>query len=89
VTAKHRIRKYGNLISCYGENLAVGCITPMEVMLQLLIDDGSKSRGHRNNVLNPDFNYLGCFTGDHKNFGKVTVVDYAAGFVSKDGPDLI
>lgn len=83
------MRKYGNLISCYGESISVGCISALEVMLQLLIDDGSKSRSHRNNILNPEFNYLGCFTGDHKNFDKVTVIDYAGGFVGNDGPDII
>ena len=39
--------------------------------------------------MNPDFNYMGCFTGEHKNFDKVTVIDYAGGFIGNDGPDII
>lgn len=30
---KERIRKYGNLISCYGENLSFHCEDAIEVML--------------------------------------------------------
>ena len=31
--AKHRMRKYGTVISCYGENMSFGCINPVEVII--------------------------------------------------------
>lgn len=61
--AKDRLKKHGSIISCYGENLSFHCIEAKEILISLLVDDGSKSRGHRNNILNSDFNYMGCFTG--------------------------
>ena len=32
---------------------------------------------------------MGCFTGDHKDFGKMTVINYAAGFVGNGDDDPI
>jgi len=60
--AKDRLKKHGSIISCYGENLSFHCVDAKEVLMGLLVDDGSKTRGHRHNILNPDFNYMGCFT---------------------------
>ena len=36
------------------------------VILQLLIDDGVASRGHRNNCLNNDYTLCGIASGSHK-----------------------
>lgn len=58
-------------------------------MIQLLVDDGSTSRGHRKNILNPAFNYIGVFTGDHSEFGNVSCIDYAGGFIAKGDTDII
>ena len=33
IKAKHRMRKYGNVISCYGENMSFSCLSPIEVMI--------------------------------------------------------
>ena len=56
------------MVSCYGESLCFHCIDAKEVLLNLIIDDGSKSRGHRVNLFNPDFNFMGCNTGEHREF---------------------
>ena len=37
---KERLRKYGNVISCYGENMSFHCDTALEVLIQLIVDDG-------------------------------------------------
>lgn len=51
-----------------------------EVMLQLLIDEGVSSLGHRKNALNPKLNCLGVGFSDAKGvaYGSVTVIDYGA-----------
>lgn len=88
-TSKHRMRKYGNLIKCYGENMAFGCATPVEVLAQLLIDDGNMKRGHRSNILSPDFNYIGCYSGNHNGLDHITVINYAGGFIGAGDDDII
>ena len=40
-STKTRLRKHGNIIACYGESLAFGCISGREVISLMLIDDGS------------------------------------------------
>jgi LCP family protein required for cell wall assembly len=48
----------------------------MGVILQLAIDDGVSSRGHRENIFSTDFTVMGCFTGPHKAYQSQTVIDY-------------
>lgn len=69
--------------------MTFGTINDEEVLIQLLVDDGSNSRGHRANILNPEFNFMGSFSGPHKDFGKMTVINYAAGFVGEGENDVI
>jgi len=38
-----------------GENLSYGVMSPRDAILTLAIDDGVKTRGHRLNLLMPDF----------------------------------
>ena len=81
------MRKYGEPILSFGENLSFNCNCAKEVMLYLLIDDGSKSRSHRNNIMNKDFNYMGCFTGEHSKYTQMTCINYAGGYQAKGEPD--
>ena len=48
-----------------GENLNFGCNTGKEVVIQMLIDDGVKKRGHRLNLLNSDYNEFGVSCKEH------------------------
>jgi uncharacterized protein YkwD len=80
---KERLRKYGTVIACYGENLSFCCETANEVLLQLIVDDGVPNRGHRENIFNKEFNFMGCFTTQHKDFDQMTCIDYAGGFVAQ------
>ena len=58
--------KYGNFV--WGENIG-GDFSYKErnhalnSVKGLLIDDGVKSRGHRKNLLSPDFTYIGIGSG--------------------------
>ena len=86
---KERLRKYGNVVSCYGENLSFHCEQAREVMLQLIVDDGVQNRGHRENIFNAEFGVMGCATGEHKDFNSMTVIDYCGAFVPNGAPDPI
>ena len=55
----------------------------------MLIDDGVPNRGHRENLFNNDFRVCGIFSGEHKDFDTVTVIDYAASFVKAGDEDPI
>ena len=86
---KERLKRYGKIVTCYGENLSFHCETAIEVVLQLLVDDGVPNRGHRENLFNDDFRTCGVYSGQHKDFDTMTCVDYAASFVKAGDEDPI
>lgn len=86
---KERMRKYGNVVSCYGENLSFHCDEAKDVLMQLIIDDGVPNRGHRENIFNPEFHDMASCSGPHKDFSSMTVIDYAGAFVASGETDPI
>ena len=88
-SVKERLKKYGKIVTCYGENMSYHSETAMEVILQLIVDDGVPNRGHRENLFNPDFHCCGVFSGGHKDFDTMSVIDYAAAFVKAGDEDPI
>ena len=86
---KERLRRYGKVVNCYGENMAFRCDSALEVVLQMLVDDGVHSRGHRENLLNDEFRCCGGFSGLYKNKYQVTCIDYAGSFVKAGDADPI
>ena len=75
-----RIEKFGQWQSTAGENCSYGSEDAMGVVLQLMIDDGVPSRGHRTNIMKTDFHVVGCATGPHSQHEMMCVMDFAGGF---------
>lgn len=73
-----RVGRYGSFRSfgeClwYGSDLAdARCM-----VLDLIVDDGVESRGHRNCVYNHVFDTVGCAYGPHATFGRVSAMEFA------------
>ena len=80
-----RISRYGTWGILCGENCAYGSVTAREIVVQLLIDDGVPSRGHRINILKQVFKKVGI--GFNKTgkaaYGAVTVMDFAGSYISQ------
>jgi uncharacterized protein YkwD len=74
-----RLEKYCEWDTCCGENLDVGSTRAEDVIVSLLVDDGVKSRGHRENLFNESFRSVGIACGPHKAYGSMTVIDYSGG----------
>jgi hypothetical protein len=51
-----------------GENIYYGPYTPLEIVIQLLIDEGIDDLGHRKNLLSPKFNSIGVAIKPHKKY---------------------
>ena len=66
-----------------GENISYGRDKAFDILLQLLIDDGVPSRGHRVNIMSPDYEYCGVAIAPHPLSGYVCLIDYAAFFETK------
>ena len=59
-----------------GENCSYGMGTPRSVVMQLMIDEGIPSHGHRWNILDPRFSSIGVAFGNHKKYNKSAVIDF-------------
>ncbi|KAM3127860.1 hypothetical protein pb186bvf_020050 [Paramecium bursaria] len=79
-TMDARISRYGEWSGHVGENISYGEDTGEDVVIQLIIDDGVASRGHRKNCFSPNFNLVGIADGPHKKYKTLAVFDFAGEF---------
>ncbi|MDR0707777.1 MAG: CAP domain-containing protein [Treponema sp.] len=77
-----RMSRYGQWTSTWGENIAYGAATGRDIVIDLLIDDGSPNRGHYNNNMNKAFSKIGVAIAPHKGYGTVCVIDFAGGYTT-------
>ena len=68
----------GNPYTHVGENCSYGYERAIDIVVSLLIDEGIKSLGHRNNILSPDFNSIGVAIRPHKNYRVNCVMDFGS-----------
>ena len=79
---RNRVERYGQWQSTIAENIAYGAKTARQIVVYLLIDDGVRDRGHRKNMLNPGFRMVGVATGTHPEYGIMSVMNFAGGFIT-------
>ena len=68
----------GKPYSHVGENRSYGYEQAIDIVISLLIDDGVKELGHRNNILSTDFNSVGISIRTHKTYRVNCVMDFGA-----------
>ncbi len=78
-----RVSRHGRWIQGVAENIAYGENPAREVVIQLLVDDGVPDRGHRDNILDPDWGAAGVACGPHRRYQQMCVMDYAARYVER------
>ena len=78
-TLQSRIARYGKWQHTIGENCAYGYDSALEIVVGLLLDVGVPSRGHRKNILNRSFRFVGVGIRPHKGYGTNCVQDFAGG----------
>lgn len=72
---------YGLFGEClwYGSDLA----DARTIILDLIVDDGVASRGHRKGVLNPRYDTVGVAYGPHATFGRMAAIEFAKSWEPK------
>lgn len=76
-----RIDRHGKWIGTIAENIGYGPSDPRLSIIQLIVDDGVRDRGHRTNIYNDNFKTVGISCGSHPKFGSMCVMDFAGGFI--------
>jgi uncharacterized protein YkwD len=82
-TMSSRISRYGTWGIGASENISCGYNTAREIVLQLLIDDGVESRGHRRNIMNKNSRYVGVAAGLHAKYRYMCVQDFAVEYTDR------
>lgn len=71
-----RVKKYAQG-GYMGENCSYGPSDPLAIVLQLLVDDGVPSLGHRKAILSPNYTHVGVSIQPHKVYGYNCVQDFS------------
>lgn len=61
----------------------------MEVLQQMIVDDGVADRGHRDNVFNKEFKIFGCYSGPHRDYEHMTCMVLTGGLIKSGEADPI
>lgn len=77
-----RVQRYGS-VGQTGENITYGLENGREIVTWLLIDDGVPGRGHRINLLDPDYVLTGASFGRHPVYLVMCVILYADRFTAR------
>ena len=78
-----RLNRYGKWNNSAGENISYGYDEARKIVVSLLIDDGVPSRGHRKNLLNKSFNFVGVDVGPHRLYKNMAVMEFAGAYISQ------
>ena len=77
---QERVERHGEWERQIGEVIGYGPDDPRNMVMQLIIDDGVKGRGHRKTIFAKGATVAGVACGPHPRFGTMCVVDVAGGF---------
>lgn len=73
-----RIEKYCEWDGACSENIDFGTKLAEDIVINFIVDDGIPERLQRKNLFNPELNFIGVASGDHKEYGNGTVINYVA-----------
>ncbi|MBC7797790.1 MAG: CAP domain-containing protein [Pyrinomonadaceae bacterium] len=74
-----RVEKYGFWTAPVYEIINYNSASARETVMQILIDDGNKTRGHRTKLLDAKDKVIGLKCGETKNYGKTCVIVLTGG----------
>ena len=84
---EQRVEKYLDYDYSISENIDFGGSTGIEVIINLLVDDGVKSRTHRDNLFSDKYEYYGVGVFEHPDYDFCTVIDYFGDILGYKDPE--
>jgi uncharacterized protein YkwD len=74
-----RIENYAEWEGILSQCVDFGSNNAVDVIINILVDDGVASRIHRKALFAPEAKIIGCSSGKHYKFGVVSVINYLGG----------
>ena len=84
---EQRVEKYLDYDYSISENIDFGGSTGVEVIVNLLVDDGVKNRTHRENLFSDKYEYYGVWVFEHPDYDFCTVIDYFGDILGYKDPE--
>lgn len=82
-----RMNRYGRVLEIAGEDINYeGSTNPRQAMIIYLADYGVPDRGHRKNILDQRFKFVGVFCGPHPESHSVCVMDLSGAYLEIEKP---
>ena len=81
-----RISRYGTYSGTWGENISCGRSGARETVIALIVDDGLRSRKHRDNIFSSSFGYAGAAIGRHAQYRTICSIGFAGGYAERGTP---
>lgn len=78
-----RVDRFGDWEGAIGETVVYEISPARQIVIQLIIDDGTPTRGHRRNIFDPNYKVAGVSIVESPANGARCVVDYVGGFKEK------
>lgn len=78
-----RVNRYGAWRWTVGENISYGRDKARDIVMGLIIDDGVPGRGHRDNIFDSKYRFVGVACGKHKTFEVICVINFVGEFIEK------
>ena len=85
-STSERVLRHCQWKETVGENLSFGEGTARGIVRQLFVDDAVPDRGHRKNILNPEFKCVGIAVGPHNLYNVMCCQVFAGGVGPKAVP---
>ena len=81
------IKKYGSFEGDFSRLMEFGGETPEQVVINLIVCDGDRSRTQRNQLLDKTYKVVGIVSADHEEFTKCTIITLTHKFDYEADPD--
>lgn len=78
-----RVDRYGDWEGSIGETVFYEISPARQIVISLIIDDGTPTRGHRRNIFDANYKVAGVSVVESPTNGAKCVVDYVGGFKEK------